>query len=76
MEQLKSRHGALSVMMIRDQRHTNVCKQTVLPHFSQKTGFDISCKLSPVETICMESQILFSGENNKNIVNLLSADLT
>ena len=29
--------------------------------FSQKTGFDISCKLSPVETICMKCQILFSG---------------
>ena len=27
--------------------------------FSQKTGFDISCKLSPMETICMKCQILF-----------------
>ena len=31
--------------------------------FSQKTGFDISCKLSPLETICMTCQNLFS-ENN------------
>ena len=33
--------------------------------FFQKTGFDISCKLSPVETICMKCQILFSGKNKK-----------
>ena len=26
--------------------------------FFQKTGFDISCKLSPMETICMKCQIL------------------
>ena len=32
-------------------------------YFSQKTGFDISCKLSPLETICMKCQILFSGKN-------------
>ena len=28
-----------------------------LSYFSQKTGFDISCKLSPVETICNKCQI-------------------
>ena len=42
--------------------------------FSQKKCFDISFKLSPLETICMECQILFSGKNKKNI-NLLSAEL-
>ena len=31
------------------------------------TGFDISCKLSPLETICLKCQILFSGKNKKNI---------
>ena len=31
-------------------------------YFTQKTGFDISCKLSPKETICMKCQILFSGK--------------
>ena len=31
-------------------------------YFSQKTGSDISCKLSPLETICMKCQNLFSGE--------------
>ena len=33
--------------------------------FSQKTGFDVSCKLSPVETICMKCQILFYLKNKK-----------
>ena len=35
-------------------------------YFSQKTEFDISCKLSQLETVCMKYQILFS-ENKKNI---------
>ena len=35
--------------------------------FFPKTGFDISCKLSPMETICMKCQNLFSGKNKKNI---------
>ena len=28
-------------------------------------GFDISCKLSPLETICMKCQNLFSGKKEK-----------
>ena len=32
-----------------------------------KTGFDISCKLCPIETICVKCQILFSEKNKKNI---------
>ena len=36
-------------------------------YFSQKTGSDLSCKLSPLETICMQCQNLFSGKNKKNI---------
>ena len=36
-------------------------------YFSQKTSFDISWKLSPVETICMKCQILFSRKIKKNI---------
>ena len=47
----------------------------ILKHFSdfpQERGFHISCKLSPVETICMKCWILFSG---KNIINLLSTEL-
>ena len=36
-------------------------------YFTQKTGFGISCKLSPLETICMKCQILFPGKNKKNV---------
>ena len=32
-----------------------------------KTRFDSSCKLSPVETICMSYHRLVSGKNKKNI---------
>ena len=42
--------------------------------FPRKKDFDSSCKLSPVETIYMKCQILFSGKNKKNI-NLSSAEL-
>ena len=35
----------------------------IFPIFPQKTGSDISCKLSPLETICMKCHILFSGKN-------------
>ena len=31
--------------------------------FSKKIGLDISCKLSPWETVCMKCQSLFSGKN-------------
>ena len=40
-------------------------KLMILFLFSQKTGFDILCKLSPMETICMKYQILFSGKIRK-----------
>ena len=43
--------------------------------FFQKTGFDISCKLSPLETICMKYQSLFSRKNMKNIFTLSSAEI-
>ena len=43
-------------------------------YFSQKTGYDISCKLSPKETICMKCHILVSGKNKKNIISLSSAE--
>ena len=36
-------------------------------YFSQNTGFEISCKLSPLATIYMKCQILFPGKNKKNI---------
>ena len=40
--------------------------------FSQKTDTYISYKMSPLGTICMKWQILFSG---KNVINLSSAEL-
>ena len=43
-------------------------------YISQKTGFDISCKVFLMATIGMKYLILFSGNNKKNI-NLLSAEL-
>ena len=43
-------------------------------YFSQKTGSVISCKLSPMQTICLQWQILFYGKNQKNIPNLSSAE--
>ena len=42
-------------------------KTCFLSYFSQKTGFDILCKLSPMETICMKCQNPFSGKDQKNI---------
>ena len=48
------------------QRYRNMVLYFSLPvnlsHSSQKTKFDISCKLSTLETICMKCQILFSGK--------------
>ena len=44
--------------------------------FQKKTtGFDISCKLSSMKTICMKCYILFSGKNKRNGIYLSSADL-
>ena len=43
--------------------------------FSLETGFDISCKLTPAETICMKCHNLFPGKNKKIMINLSSAEL-
>ena len=40
-------------------------EKLVKSFFFLKTGFDISCKYLPMETICMKCQILFSGKNKK-----------
>ena len=37
-------------------------------------GCDTSCKLSPLEIICMKCQILLSRKNKKNIISFLSAE--
>ena len=41
--------------------------------FSQKTAFDILCKLSPMKTICMKCQNQFSGRNKKKYLNMSAA---
>ena len=38
------------------RKHTEI----FFSYFSQKTRFDISCKLSPLETICMKCQGMLS----------------
>ena len=42
-------------------------------YFSQKTGFCIPCKLSPLETIYMKCLIQFSGEKKKKCFKMSSA---
>ena len=41
-------------------------------NFSQTEGFDISCKLTPEETVCMKCQNLFSGKIRKIFQNVVS----
>ena len=65
-------HGPLVSYFFSENRlciysHVKFSTEDILNYFPQKTGFDISCKLSPNETICMECQILFSVKNNKVI---------
>ena len=42
--------------------------------FYQKIEFDISCKLSPLETICMKCQTYFLGKIRKNTIILSFAE--
>ena len=51
-----------------------ICMKCQIMCFSQKTGFDISCKLSPKETICMKCQILFFGKNKKKYFKMSSTE--
>ena len=44
--------------------------------FSPANRIDNTCKLSPMETICMKCQILFSEKNKKNIINMSSAEFS
>ena len=41
----------------------------------KQTEFVTSCKLSPLETICMKCQILFPGKNKKKYFKMLSAEI-
>ena len=49
----------------------------IFSYSSHKTGFDISCKLYPLETICMKCQNLFSGPKKKkeNYFKILSVEI-
>ena len=49
----------------------NILKHIVCFLFFTENRFDISCKLSPKETICMKCLSL-SGKNKKNMISLLS----
>ena len=40
--------------------------------FSKKTRFDISFKLSPMETICLKCQNLFSWKNKKQYYRVIA----
>ena len=42
-------------------------KLTFFSYVSVDIGFDLSCKLSPLETICMNGQSLFSVKNKINV---------
>ena len=44
-------------------------------YFSYKSGFDMMCKLPPMETVCMNCLFPFSGINKKKDINVLSAKL-
>ena len=45
----------------------------ILKYFYQIIDFNIICKLSPKETVCIKCQSLISGKSKKNNINLLSA---
>ena len=44
-------------------------------YLSQETGFDISCKFSPLEKICMKFQVLCSGKKQEKYFKILSAEI-
>ena len=50
-------NGSLSLSMLGE-----ILAEDILKHFSQNIGFDISCKLSPREKICMKCYSLFPGK--------------
>ena len=49
--------------------------EIVFLFFSQVTGFDISCTLSQLETVCMKCQILLAEKTKKVSSNILSAGI-
>ena len=61
----------MSVAQSKNKKKTTDNILKYFSHLFQKTGFDISCKLSPKETVCLKYQTLFS---KKNIIKLLSVE--
>ena len=55
-------------------KNSTVDNLKYVSYFSHKISCGISCKLSSCETICMKYQILLSGKNEKNIINLSYAE--
>ena len=43
----------------------------ILSYFSQKTGFDISCKLSPLETYAWNIKTCFLGKKKRKIIQVV-----
>ena len=64
----KVRKNTFMLSMLGKNFNTQILKYL----FSQKAEFDISCKLSPQETICMKFQILLSGKKKQKTKNNLS----
>ena len=75
MSEGTSSHIAAYIVINLSRRQIGLIQQTTnwwcFSDFCKKTGFDISCKLSPLETICMKCQILFPEKNKKNISQCL-----
>ena len=63
---IQLRNSSTSILTFTTLRTDSVDKNwSYLSYFSQKTGFDISCKLSPKETTCTKRQSLLSEKNKK-----------
>ena len=51
---------------------STLCQFSYFSDFLQGTRFEISCKLSLMETKCMKCQILFPGKNINNLLLLIN----
>ena len=52
------------------------CRRHFEIFFPQKIGFDISCKLSPQETVCVKCQNQFWGKETKKSSICLQLNLS
>ena len=66
--------GALTVNFTTHWANSADDKLMIFSYFLQKTGFDISFKVSPFKTICMECQnAFFGGEKKEKYFKMSSA---